>query len=217
MESPRGSRESVRGGAARHVSVAEAVHRDGEAPPLTAASPEIGGIEEGGAGGVELRYEGVAAAGERGLEGPQVGREVGRAGAARHIGVAESVHRDAPTLITPATAKVRGVGEHRVNDQRPGLVIGGHLKRYLVRAFHHVAASDFAPHPINVLMDDGFVLTYGTAGRVHHELALGVYLQPLDAFEVEHDPLWVRSGCDDEVILELALVAVVDNVDAGID
>src|SRR6266849_8397299 len=52
---------------------------------------------------------------------------------------------------------------------------------------------------------------------MHHELALGVYLQPLDPFEVEHDPLWVRPRCDDEVVLELALVAVVDKVDAGID
>src|SRR6267143_1430430 len=112
MESPRGSRESVRGGAARHVSVAEAVHRDGEAPPLTAASPEIGGIEEGGAGGVELRYEGVAAAGERGLEGSRGDREVGRGGAARHVGVAEAVHRDAEAAaLTPAPAEIGGIDE----------------------------------------------------------------------------------------------------------
>ena len=52
---------------------------------------------------------------------------------------------------------------------------------------------------------------------MQHELALGIDLHAIRALEVEHDALRIRAGCNDEVVFELALVAVVDEVDAGID
>src|SRR3989442_6399588 len=102
---PGGGREGVRGGAPRHVGVAEAVHRDGDAlleiaaADLNGAPAEIGGIEEGGAGGVELRYEGGDVADERGLEGSHGDREVGRGGGARHVSGTEAGHRDAAPAL----------------------------------------------------------------------------------------------------------------------
>ena len=52
---------------------------------------------------------------------------------------------------------------------------------------------------------------------MQHQLALGVDLEFVGALEAEHDPLRIRSGCDDEVVLKLTLVAEVDEIYPGID
>src|SRR5258706_268287 len=53
---------------------------------VIATSPEVGGVDQGGAGSVKLGNERVVAARERRLKGPRRGREIG-ARAARHVGV----------------------------------------------------------------------------------------------------------------------------------
>src|SRR5438093_13195255 len=92
-------------GVARYVGVAYGIH--GDAPAFVdAAAPEIGGVNECRAGGIELRDEGVPAleliaAGstsppsEAGLEGSRSCRKEVRAVGiygARHIRVADGVH-----------------------------------------------------------------------------------------------------------------------------
>src|SRR5205809_7849566 len=59
LESPRGRREVSRRGGAYHVGVARGVQGDPEAR-FKATAPEVGGVDESGAHGIELRYEGVA-------------------------------------------------------------------------------------------------------------------------------------------------------------
>src|SRR5438309_7630981 len=86
-----------------------------------------------------------------------------------------------------------------------------------MRVLEHVAALDLCPDAVNLLVDDWHSLANGAPARVQHELALSVDLQALPALEAEHDPFRVRPGCDDEVVLQLALVAVVDEIDTGID
>src|SRR5207245_11010569 len=61
---PQVGLERVRGGEVggvgipRHVSIAAAVHRDG--PGLVVAIPaQVGGVDERGTRGVQLRYEGI--------------------------------------------------------------------------------------------------------------------------------------------------------------
>src|SRR5439155_7538601 len=72
LEGPRRRREVGREGKASkasHVGVAQGVHGDPEAS-VKASAPEEGRVEEGGASGIELRHEGVAAAAAEGaLEG----------------------------------------------------------------------------------------------------------------------------------------------------
>ena len=89
---PRGCRE-VResSGPTRDVGVARPVHGDAAA---LAIIPEVGGIGEGGAGGVELRHEGDETAARGRLEGPRRRREVGGYGDARDVGAARTVHSD---------------------------------------------------------------------------------------------------------------------------
>src|SRR5438552_8599719 len=86
-----------------------------------------------------------------------------------------------------------------------------------MRVLEHVAALDLCPDAVNLLVDDWHSLANGAPARVQHELALSVDLQALPALEAEHDPFRVRPGCDDEVVFQLALVAVVDEIDTGID
>ena len=101
-------------GGACHVGVARAVHGDALATVVTAA-PEEGGVDEGGAGGIELRREGGATvyrtAIAEGLEGPGCRREVGGSGAPRHVGVARAVHGDAVAEVIATPAEVGGVDE----------------------------------------------------------------------------------------------------------
>src|SRR5205814_1015179 len=92
-----------------------------------------------------------------------------------------------------------------------------HLKANAMRVLEHVAALELCPDAVNLLVGDWHSLTYDFPGCVQHELALCVDLQALRALEAEHDPIRIGSGRDHEVIFQLALVAVVDEIDTGID
>src|SRR5439155_15340274 len=111
LESAQG-RGEVAYGAARHVGVAEGVYRNGEA--LVRPKPtQIGGVEEGGAGGIEFRHEGVDQAAEGRLEGARCRREVAGSRDARHVGVAGRVQGDAEALFRAGAAEKGGVDEGR--------------------------------------------------------------------------------------------------------
>src|SRR5438093_13074552 len=71
LESPRGRREGTGGGLSCHVGVAGGVHGDPQAL-IVVIAPKVGGVDEGGASGIELRHESVVAGEEvgGGLEGP---------------------------------------------------------------------------------------------------------------------------------------------------
>src|SRR5207245_5298259 len=79
------------------------------------AAAEVGGVDEGGAGGIELRHEGVATtehiASEGRLERPRRSRKVAGASSARHVGVARGVHGDACAIVADGAtaAEVGGV------------------------------------------------------------------------------------------------------------
>src|SRR3970282_799769 len=89
------------------------------------AASQIGRVDEGGAGGIELRHEGVSVGGQRvpdgGLEPPRGGGKVliyrrctgivGGCGRSCNIGVASTIHRDAVTDVHIAPAEVGGVDE----------------------------------------------------------------------------------------------------------
>src|SRR5439155_1341003 len=140
LEGSRSGREISRVGRARDISVAVGVHGD----PITvdtANATEVGGVDEGGARGIELRHEGIVlAAAEGGLEGSRRRREVVRTGPARDVRVAGGVYRDSATQVIPvagdvggtgvlpAAAEVGGVGEYRIDDERLAAIVRGHLK-----------------------------------------------------------------------------------------
>src|SRR5213076_1946505 len=93
LESARSGREVARAGVAGYVGVAGSIHGDAVARVIVIAA-EVGGIDERGSGGVELRDESVVSGRERApadenrLEGPSRYREVDRSGPASYVGAA---------------------------------------------------------------------------------------------------------------------------------
>src|SRR5947209_1276854 len=117
---------------------------DRDAPALViGTAAEVGGVDQRGAGGVQLRHEGVKAAAGSRLEGTGGRREVGRDGEARHVGIATGIDRDAQALVSATAAEVGGVRECRVDDQRQAPIVSAYLKADLMRAFELVTARDF--------------------------------------------------------------------------
>ena len=90
LEGPRRRREVRRGSHTRHVGirVRQSIDRDGSAVIVVRAA-EVGGVDEGGACGIELRHEDVEAGATRegGLDGARDDGEVGRAGLACHVDI----------------------------------------------------------------------------------------------------------------------------------
>ena len=155
LEGVRGRREVSRVSRARHVGVAGSVHGD-PAARITTTAAKVGRVNEGRAGGVELGYEDVSAAVAGWLEGPRSRRQGRGPSSARHVGVAVSVHGNAP-----GSADKSGVREHnRIDDQRPGGIVRRHLKADAIRALEHVAPGDLSPDSVDLLIDDGLMLAY---------------------------------------------------------
>jgi len=121
LEGPTSHREVCRTGPACHVRVAGAVDGDAEALVIADAA-EIRGVNEPRPRRIHLRYEGIAkdaAAVETRVEGASDRREVTRKGLARHVGISGGVDRDRSPGISAHPPEVRGVEEHRINDERP--------------------------------------------------------------------------------------------------
>ncbi len=104
LEGLRGGREVCRSRGSGHISVAGGVDRDSRAL-VVAAAPEIGRVEQGRAGGIELGHKGVIGTARKlRLEGEQGGREAHRSRVSGHISVADGVDRDAIALVEATVA-----------------------------------------------------------------------------------------------------------------
>ena len=79
----------------------------------SAAAAQVGGVEQGRAGGVQFGDKGIAAAGRSSLEGARGGGEIGGAGTACDIGVARGIDRYADAVVIAAAAQVGGVEQGR--------------------------------------------------------------------------------------------------------
>ena len=79
----------------------------------------------------------------------------------------------------------------------------------------HVARLDGAAHAVDVLPGNGALLHQ--AGRVRHNVAIAIHAQRPSAGNLDCDAMRIRMRREHEVVFELMLVAVVDNIDTGID
>src|SRR6266849_3725376 len=73
-----------------------------------------------------------------------------------------------------------------------------------------------SPCAVDVLIGERRVVAHLAVAKAQHELAT-LDRDRTGAVEGEADHRWIGTGSHDEVVLELALVAVVDDVDARID
>src|SRR5207237_965272 len=123
------------------VGVAKRIPRNTVGLVLLAAA-QICGIEERGAVGADLGNEGVlgkvARASRARLQGMRRW-EVGRGSPARDESRAVVGHRNGVGAIDAAAAKVGGVRQDRINNEREAQVVLAYPERYLVLALKHVA------------------------------------------------------------------------------
>ena len=204
-------------GFACDVGDAVSIHSDRIAG-FSAAAAEVCAVQDCGARRVQFRDEDVG--------GPVV-RRLNRTGAARREvhGTGRACHIDAPiaadskslrAIVTRAT-EVGRIIDHGIDDQRFGRVVGRDFKtdtariEETVRAIHgHVLAG-------GLLVHDRFLLHDVPGGRRENEIPIDVDRQLFDTVKRDRDAVRIRVGRDHEVILELALFAVVDQIDPGID
>jgi hypothetical protein len=114
-------------------------------------------------------------------------------------------------------AGVRRVDQHRVDDQRLGGIVRGDPKADPIVAVENILAGDRPPAAGDLLVDDRLSLPNDTASRAQFQIPLRVQADGLRACEAQHHPLGDAAGPHDQVVLELPLVAVVDEVDARVD
>src|SRR5207245_3882467 len=76
---------------------------------------------------------------------------------------------------------------------------------------------DLLPDPVCHLIDVRLLQADLCPACVHDEISLRVQVQSVGPFHPKPDPLRVRSGSNDEVKFELPLIAVIDQVHAGVD
>src|SRR5207253_7579765 len=87
----------------------------------------------------------------------------------------------------------------------------------LTLALEHVAASDRLPDAILLLVDGRLTHLNFANRRPQPQVAVAVEAELLRAGESHRDLAGIAAGRDFEVIFELPVVAVIDDVDAGID
>ncbi len=210
----RVERREVRGaGLAGHVHVARGVH--GEAPAVLPTAAQVGGVDERRAGGCDLGHEHVLAA-LRSLVGHQ-GREIEGVRASGNVGVAVPVDRDRVGVLRPASPQIGRVHEHRIDHERRAAVVGFHLEHRTVLALQPIAARHPPALAREVLVGDRCVEDDLAACRLDDDAAARVEAGAARAVEVQLDQSRVGTGPHDEVVLETTLVAVVDEIDPGID
>src|SRR5262249_61242001 len=118
---------------------------------LRTQAAEVGRVDQFGPVGGELGDEsvrlsavGVVASADRLLEGV-LGGEIDRLREAGHVGVAKRIDGDGVPLVRAGTAQVGRVGQHRVDHQRPAVVVGADPEADLAGRVQDVAAGDRTP------------------------------------------------------------------------
>lgn len=117
-----------------------------------------------------------------------------------------------------AAAEIRGVGQHGIDDQRPRVVVARHPKADLLRIVNDkVAALHDGARAVDLLINDRLVLRNVAVCGAQHEITLRGEREIIDAVEAHLYHARIGAGCDHEVVLQLALTAVINHVDAGVD
>src|SRR5262249_28341525 len=157
--------------------------------------------------------------GELCLGGADGGGEVRAGGVPGDVGVARRVYCDAAGKVIAAAAQVGGVDQDGVDYQPPRLVVASHSEAYLTSPPHHVPPPDRFPPPLCLLIQHRLVERNLLAAlrQPHHQIAAAIHTYAARPLQLQPDQTRVRSWRHHEVIFEAPLVAVIDQVHAGVD
>src|SRR5207245_11668865 len=94
--------------------------------------------------------------------------------------------------------------------------MGPDLERQPIGRGKPVAAGDRRATSSNILVDRGLALTNARAANLEGQFTIAVDPQPVGTLQAELDATGIGPRMDDEVVFQLALVAVVLQVNPGV-
>src|SRR5262249_1077578 len=134
-----------------------------------------------------------------------------------YVRAARGINSNGVRLFNCAAADVGRVGKHRVYDERLPSVIVRQFKADFTVGADSVAAVDGGSSTGFPLIDDGLVLPSLAVQGVDHQDAACVNGNSLGPVNLKPDRAGIASGSHNEVVLQFALSAVVDDIDAWIN
>ena len=127
-------------------------------------------------------------------------------------------HGNSVGAVNAASAEVGGVRQDRVNDERPAWIVLTYLKCHIPPAPYQVPDNHRLSSAIGrFLVSERPVQRDLTACDARHQVTLRVDSQVVDALKCQPDDARVGPGRNDEITFELALGAVINQVDSGIN
>ena len=155
------------------------------------------------------------------------GREIARTRFPSHVSITLGIDSDAEPKFVAAAAQISGVGQNRINDQRPVTVIGCDLKLNLLMLLDDVFPIQDLCSPQSVpfcqLVDHRLLEDYFAVLAIHHQITLRVHAWRgflcccTLGLDIQRDLVRIGARLHHKIILKLSLVAVVDQVYARIN
>src|SRR5206468_190861 len=115
------------------------------------------------------------------------------------------------------STEIRRVNEHRVDNQRSRGIVRVKMESNPIAVRLCVAARNLHAMAAGLLIDDGRLQANFSVAGLEDEIATNVHSNVPSAFKRQLDRIRVGAWSDEEVVLELLLVAVVNEVHSGID
>ncbi len=137
-------------------------------------------------------------------------------GVAGEIDVAGGVQCDACENVFAATAQIARIGQYRVDDQSALGVVRAQGDADPI-FFDDIARGDDFLTAGADLVGIGWVLAQDAGLGMDQQRALAVCRDALRPLVGEHNLLGIGARVHDEVVFQLALIAVVGHVDARVD
>src|SRR5262245_9928075 len=79
-----------------------------------------------------------------------------------------------------------------------------------------ICNTDWHAHPSHLLICHRGMPQYSATRNVHHEFAFTVNIKFPGATEIQNDHRRIRTGAHDKVVLQLALITMINEIDTGI-
>ena len=153
-------------------------------------------------------------------------REVGRLRGSDDNDITGCVQRDAKTLFPVVATQIGGVGQDRVDHQEFAAIILSQLKSDLVVGSQHIPAFNWNLQPglRCGLIDERFAESNLVSVEIDDEIPVVVQLGPMELgfrmplrLKSERNPGRIRARRHCKIVFKMALVAVIHQVDAGVD
>ena len=120
-------------------------------------------------------------------------------------------------MIVIRGAQISRIAQDRIDYERKAPVIGAHLKADLPRTLKDIPARHLLLDTPDLLVEARPLEANFPAQLAHYQVALGVQFKIVPAFNTQTNGLWVCARRHHKVILELPLVAVINQIHAGVD